>query len=119
MLLAALGTAVALADRFDVQNVADQAAGTAFSVDVHVVDGGNNHLNVTTDTTVELTLQTGTGVLAGTVTGVIPAGTDRVTISGVRYDKAEAGVVLRATATVGDLLTPDLSNAFTVSPGPA
>src|SRR5208282_3851059 len=47
----------------------------------------------------------------------ITAATSSVTISGVTYTKAESGVILTATRTSGDSLTPGNSSAFTVNPG--
>ena len=64
-----------------------------------------------------LTVQTGTGTLGGTTTGTITNGTHSVTIAGVTYDKAEAGVVLHAARTSGNSLTAANSNAFTVTAG--
>ena len=49
--------------------------------------------------------------------GTINNGSSSVTISGVTYTKAESGVILTATQTSGNKLTPDNSNPFTVNPG--
>jgi hypothetical protein len=92
-------------------------AGTAFSVVVQSQDGNGNALNVVTATGVTLSLNTGTGTLGGTLTGTILAGSSAVTISGVTYTKAEAGVVLTATRTSGDTLAPGNSAGFTVNVG--
>jgi hypothetical protein len=89
-------------------------AGAAFGVSVQAQDAGGTPGNVTADTAVSLSLQTGTGSLAGTLNGTIAAGTHSVTISGVTYNQAEAGVVLTATRTSGDTLTAADSAPFTV-----
>ncbi len=67
-------------------------------------------------TAVTLSLTTGTGTLAGTLTGTIPATQSQVTFTGVTYTKAQSGVVLTATRTSGDSLTPGASALFTVNP---
>ncbi len=73
--------------------------------------------NVSSDTGVSLSLKTGTGILSGTLTGVIPAGSYQVFIGPVQYTKAESGVVLTATRTSGDLLDPGDSSPITFDPG--
>ena len=94
-------------------------AGTGFSVVVQAQDSGNTPQNVTTNTTVTISLNAGTGILGGTLTGTIPAGNNSVTISGVTYTKAESGVVLTATRTSGNVLTAGNSATFTVNAGAA
>jgi hypothetical protein len=74
--------------------------------------------SVASATEVRLSLGTGSGLLAGTLTGTIPAGASQAVISGVTYTRAEGGVALTATATTGDALTPGASAPFTVDPGP-
>ena len=62
---------------------------------------------------ITLTRATGTGSLAGgTTTGSLT--TSSLTISGVKYDTAESGVSLTATASGGDSLTAATSATFTV-----
>ena len=85
-----------------------------FSVNIQSQDADQNAQNVTTETTVTLSLQTGSGTLGGTLTGVIPAGASSVTISGVTYNKEELGVVLTATVTSGDALTAVNSPAISI-----
>ncbi len=87
-----------------------------FSATIQAQDASGNSQNVTTATTVSLTLLTGTGALAGTLTGVIAAGTNNVVITGITYTVAETGVSLTATATAGDPLTAAASSTFTVLP---
>jgi hypothetical protein len=90
-------------------------AGTAFSVVVQAQDNGGTPQNVTANTAVTLSLNTGSGTLGGTLTGTITAGISSVTISGVTYTIAESGVIVTATRTSGDTLTAANSSAFTVS----
>jgi hypothetical protein len=92
-------------------------AGTPFSVVVRSTSGDGSPAVVSTNTTVQLSLGNGTGLLGGTLTGIIPAGQSTVTISGVTYTKAESGVVLGVTATSGDTLIAGASAPFTVDPG--
>lgn len=105
--------------KLQIATLASQGAGVAFSVTINVLDGSDQPAVVTQNTTVTLTLQTGTGVLGGTVAGTLTAGSSTVAISGVTYSKVEAGVVLRATASGGDALTAADSNAFNVTDAPA
>jgi hypothetical protein len=92
-------------------------AGTGFSVIVQSRDGAGGSRSVTSATAIRLSLKTGSGTLAGTLTGTIPAGASQATISGVTYTKAEGGVVLTATRASGDALTPGDSAPFAVDPG--
>ena len=92
--------------------------GTAFSVVVQARDASGNPQPVIATTAVNLSLKTGTGSLGGSVSGSITAGTSSVTINGITYTKAEGGVVLTATRTTGDNLTPANSAAFSVATQP-
>ncbi len=98
---------------------ANPIAGTAFSVTVQAQDASGTPANVLSATSISLSRLTGTGILGGTLNGTIPANTSQVTISGVTYTTAESGVVLTATRTGGDSLTPGNSAPFTVNSGPA
>jgi fibronectin-binding autotransporter adhesin len=69
---------------------------------------------VTQDTAVALSVKTGTGSLGGTTVGTIPNGQHTLTISGVTYDAAQAGVVLTATRTSGESLAAGDSASFEV-----
>jgi autotransporter-associated beta strand protein len=88
--------------------------GAAFSVVVQAQGTNGTPQNVTADTAVTLSLNTGTGTLGGTVTGIIANGSSSVTISGVTYSKAENGVILTATRTSGLTLTAANSSSFNV-----
>ncbi len=92
-------------------------AGTAFSVIVQSQDASSNAAGVSMNTVVSLSLNTGGGILGGTLTGSIPVGSNTVTISGVTYSKAESGVILTASRMNGDALTSANSGSFTVNPG--
>jgi hypothetical protein len=96
---------------------ANPTAGSGFSVIVQAQDAGGSPRNVTADTTVALSLNTGSGTLSGTLTGIITAGNNSVTVSGVTYTKAESGVSVAAACTGGSILTADNSSSFTVNPG--
>ena len=98
---------------------ANPIAGTPFNVVVQVLFGNATSTNVVANTTVTLSLTTGTGTLGGTLNGTILAGTNSVTFSGITYNKADSGVSLTATRTSGDLLPAANSAAFTVNPGAA
>ena len=91
------------------------AVNAGFSVLVQAQDDAGTLRNVATDTTVTLSLNTGSGALGGTLTGTIAAGTSSVTINGVTYSKAESGVVLTATGISGDNLSAGSSPTFTVN----
>jgi YD repeat-containing protein len=96
-------------------------AGSEFSarVESHSVSGIPT--NVSTDTAVSISLKTGTGtgILSGTFTGTIAAGTKHIYVGPLTYTKAESGVVLTATRTSGDSLSPGDSAPITFSAGPA
>jgi len=94
-------------------------AGVGFSISVMSQDAGNLPSPVGQLTSISITLKTGTGTLAGTLTGTLIAGQDSVVISGATYTKAETGVALTATVTSGDVLNPGDSSPFAVLAGPA
>lgn len=87
---------------------------TAFSVVVRSTDALGAAKNVTTATTVLLSINSGSGILSGTLSGTIDVGQNRVTFSNVSYSIAEAGVSIRATSTAGMVLTLANSAAITV-----
>lgn len=93
---------------------ASPTAGVGFSVVVQAQDENGTPRVVLTDTAVTFSLNTGGGLLTGTLTGTIPAGSSSVTISGVLYMVAESGVSLTATRTGGDSLAAGNSSPFTV-----
>ncbi len=107
-------------ERLDIDVIASpQIAGAPFDVLVKAVDSVNNEANVSGDTDVVLSLNTGSGTLARVgglpLTETILDGTSSVLITDVIYDVAETGVGLTATATSGgDGLSPDDSNLFEV-----
>lgn len=87
---------------------------TSFSVTVEARDNNNNPQNVSSTTTISLSINTGSGVLSGTLTGIIPAGSKSVTISGVLYNVEENGVSLTASRTDGDMLLAGISSNFNI-----
>ena len=90
------------------------SVGTGFSVIVRPVDGSGIVKNVTSSTSVTISRVSGTGTITGTVSGVIPAGGNALTLSNVMYNVAESGVTIIAKRTSGDVLTDGTSNPFTV-----
>lgn len=111
------GTATNLA----IENIvpSSPSQNTGFSLRVRSVDALGAAKNVTTSTTVALAVNTGTGFITGTLTGVIPAGQSFVDLTSVSYSAAEAGVSLRATTVSGQVLTQGTSPTFTVIGPPA
>ena len=93
--------------------------GTGFSVVVQALDTSGAPLVLTNPTTVALSLKKGGGMLGGTLTGTIPAGSDSVVLGGVTYGKSESGVMLTASAISGQSLVAGDSVAFTVGPAAA
>lgn len=86
-----------------------------FNVVVKAVDANNQAANVSSNTTVNLQLQTGTGTLGGTLTGVIPTGSNTIEFTNVTYNKAESNVSIKAFTTAGMPLEPVISQPFTVN----
>ena len=87
---------------------------TPFSITVQAQDNASNAQNVASITMFAISLNTGTGILSGTLTGTIPAGSSSIIISGLRYDKEENGVTITASRTSGDVLTAGNSAVFKV-----
>ncbi|MCX6872556.1 MAG: hypothetical protein NTW21_01930 [Verrucomicrobia bacterium] len=81
-------------------------AGAPFSVTVQAQDASGTPSNVTSATTITLSIGSGGGSLGrGTTTGIIPNAANSVTIPGVLYDTADT-MTLTATASGG---TPSLT----------
>lgn len=85
-----------------------------FSITVQAQDNASNPQNVASSTMFAISLNTGTGILSGTLTGTIPAGSSSITVTGLTYDKEESGVILTASRTSGDVLMAGNSAAFNV-----
>lgn len=88
--------------------------GAAFNVVVVAQAADLSLQNVATGTTIQLSVSAGAGSLGGTTTCVIGAGATGCTVVGATYSQADTGVVLTATRTAGDALTPGQSAAFSV-----
>ncbi len=86
----------------------------AFNFLVRSTDALGAAKNVTSATTVQITLNSGTGALSGTLTGTIPAGQNQVFMSNVIYNTAQAGVSIRASVLSGQALALANSATFTV-----
>ncbi|MBM2803282.1 MAG: putative Bacterial pre-peptidase C-terminal domain protein [Deltaproteobacteria bacterium] len=97
--------------------VSSHTADSNFYVQVQSQSVSGVPTNVTSNTGVSVSLKTGTGILNGTLTGTIAAGSNQVSVGSMTYTKAESGVVLTASVTSGDALTPGDSAPFTVLPG--
>ena len=85
-----------------------------FDLTVNSVDNSDVAQNVAANTDVTLSITTGSGTIGGTVTGIIPAGSNSVSISGITYNTAEGGVSIKAKRTSGDALSDGISDTFTV-----
>lgn len=85
-----------------------------FSLTVQAQDENGVSAGVTANTTVTLTKTTGTGVLSGTLTGIIPSGEHTITFNNLLYNVAESGVSITAAATSGMTLIPATSPLFVV-----
>jgi|GEM_PF-953449 len=92
----------------------DPTVNLPFSVTVQAQDADGLPSVVNAETAISLSKETGTGVLGGTLTGVIPSGSNQVVISGVTYNVVESGVSIRASATSGMALAHGISQPFTV-----
>ena len=75
-------------------------------------------INATVATNVSLSVKSGdVNALGGTISGTIPIGSNQLVINGVTYSKNDFGVVLKASATSGETLTPGDSAPFNVAIG--
>jgi len=88
-----------------------------FNIVIRSVDVLGAPQNVTTATNVTLSLNTGTGILGGTLVGTIPAGSNTVVFNNVTYNTAQTGVSVRATASSGMALGFVNGATFTVNAG--
>lgn len=98
---------------------ANPTVGAAFSVVVQAQGGvPSAPVNVSAPTAVTLSRKpgTGAGVLGGTPGCTIATGMSSCTVDGVTYSNAESAVVLTATRTSGDDVSPGDSAPFTVNP---
>jgi len=86
-----------------------------FSVSVQAQDAGGKPQNVTSDTTVQLSQNSGYGTLSGTVSGTLVSGSSNVMISGPVYSATDT-MTLTATAISGMSLTAAVSPPITLMP---
>jgi autotransporter-associated beta strand protein len=92
-------------------------AGFPCSVTVQAQDANGQPQNVIGATTVQLSKNSGSGTLSGTVTGTIANGSSSVVISGLIYSAADT-MTLSATASSGPSLAAGVSPPITfMSPG--
>ncbi|MFN5621358.1 MAG: T9SS type A sorting domain-containing protein [Flavobacteriales bacterium] len=90
------------------------SANTPFTVSIETRDANGAAAPVGVNTNFSITLLTGSGAVSGTLTGTILAGAGTLDITGVVYNTAETGVVLRVSRTSGQTLTAGDSDAITV-----
>lgn len=107
-----IGTATDL--RIDAISPVSPSQNTAFNVFVRSTDAVGAAKNVASATTVQLSLNSGTGSLSGMLTGVIPAGQSSVVLTNVSYNTVESGVSIRASSIAGQALTFSNSSTFSV-----
>jgi uncharacterized repeat protein (TIGR01451 family) len=91
----------------------DPSANVPFNVDVEVRHDDDSVATVSSNTTIDILLDTGTGSLLGASAG-ISAGNSVGTATNVTYDTAETGVVLKASSASGDPLDDGFSTPFNV-----
>jgi hypothetical protein len=89
-------------------------AGSGFSVTVRSQDAYGEFVNVVAGTSFTLSTNGNAGVIGGTITGTLAAGTSTVTVTGVTLASAGTGVTLTATRNSGDVLAAGTSNTFSV-----
>lgn len=92
-----------------------------FDVVVQSTDASGDPFPVSQNTTIQLSVATGTGTLGGTITGTILSGQSQATISGVTYSVTESGVSLTATdiSAVPTLIASNSSTFAVDEPGPS
>jgi hypothetical protein len=85
-----------------------------FTLTVQAQDNQGNPQNVNANTNISVSLATGSGSLSGNFSGTILNGQNTLTLTGLRYSKAETDVSLTATRNGGAALLPATSPTFTV-----
>jgi hypothetical protein len=86
-----------------------------FKVRVEARDEDGNNQVLNSNTTITLSLASGSGNLTGTLTKVMQAPNNYVDFTDLRYDTVESGVILMATASGGESLTGTISWPFSVT----
>ncbi len=95
-------------------------AGVPFNVVVQSQDDSGVPQNVSQNTGIQLSLETGNGVLGGTLSGTILAGTNSVTVSGITYTTPLNAINVYNTAVrepSGLAFNPSDNTLYTVSDG--
>ncbi len=98
----------------DVNGGVNPTSGQPFSLTVQAQDATNNPANVIGNTTVQLSLVSGTGNLDGNLSKVIPTGSNTIVFDGISHTPAATAVIIQASATAGMILEPGISDAFNV-----
>lgn len=92
---------------------ADPFVNTGFYAVIRSLDASDIPANAAANVNFTLSLATGTGILSGTLTGTIPAGTSTDTVFGILYNTVESGVSITATDDASVLAAGTSAN-FTV-----
>ncbi len=88
-----------------------------FTVEITAQDANGVAGNVDEDTEVQLSLDNGTGNLAGTLTGTIASGSSSISIAGLTYDVVE-DIEISAAVNTGMALTASSTYTITIAPLP-
>jgi len=99
------GPSPATALRIAAVNPQSPNANAMFSLDIETVDASQQPAPVQSATSVQLSVSTGNGILAGTLSATIAAGSSSLTLPGISYSLPETGVILTVTAVPGSNLT--------------
>ncbi len=98
----------------DVNGGINPTQNAPFTLTIETRDALNVPQSVTSDTDFQITLPSGTGVLGGTLTGTILAGSSSFTFTGITYTVAEGNVILDVSVTAGPPLATGSSSLITV-----
>jgi len=90
------------------------SANVPFTIEINALNAADELTPVGINTTVLVSVFTGTGTLAGTLTGTITAGNGQIFLSGLTYNILENAVLLRVERTSGDVLAAGFSPVFDV-----
>ncbi len=82
------------------------SANQPFSIVVESQDAVGFPRPVSQNTTIQLSLTSGSGTLSGTLNRTIPAGQSSVSFDGLTYNQVENGVQVTVSRTSGDNLSP-------------
>jgi hypothetical protein len=98
----------------DVNGAINPTQNAPFTLTIETRDALDIPQSVTSNTDFQITLSSGTGVLGGTLTGTILAGSSSFTFTGITYNVAEGNVILDVSVTAGPPLATGSSSLITV-----